>query len=77
MKRIYQAPETITISVRNRVSLMGISTEEPTGRQAEGDPTNNGVPINIGETAVTSDPFAGHGQDGNSTRSRENLWDSW
>ena len=77
MKRIYQAPETITISVRNRVSLMGVSTEEPTARQAEGTPTSNGLPTNIRETYNTPDPFAGHGQDGNSTRSRENLWDSW
>ena len=65
MKKAYIIPEIEIIETLQEQSLLIGSTSS---RSDEGDPTNNGLPKDIGETVDTPDPFGNHGQDGSSTR---------
>lgn len=65
MKKTYIIPEIEIIETLQEQSLLIGSTSS---RSDEGDPTNNGLPSDIGNTTDTEDPFGGHGQDGGTTR---------
>ena len=77
MKKKYFTPETLVFSVVNELSIL-TSSDVTTIREDNGGPHDDeGFPTDIGNTSTTPDPYGGHGQDGNTTRSKESfdIWD--
>lgn len=72
MRKTYIAPETYIFRTCVVASPLAASTD-PSNRNVEGNPTQNGLPSGVGETSETTDPFGDHGQDGNSNRAK--MWD--
>ena len=77
MKKIYQQPESILITIAHKEPFLAGS---PQGRFAGGNPTvvdGKKIPTFIGETAEGVDPFCkkGQGSGGSGNRSNSGLWD--
>ena len=78
MKRKYLTPETIQVTFYGNV-VMGAASPD-SGREAGGDPTNNGLTPGIEDyNTGDDDPFTnGQGDGGGGNRSKGfDLWDGW
>jgi hypothetical protein len=83
MKMIYIKPETYISAIEHQCQLMSSSSVD-TNRVATGDPygnpTTDGLPTDIVNVdGDNTDPYGGHGQDGNTNRSKETygIWDDF
>ena len=84
MKLNYQKPEVIKVCCYGDIVVMEATVQEPPssnrnlgGGVTEGD---DGLPISVGETSSTTDPYGGHGQGSGGSGSRAKsgmIWDEW
>ena len=77
MKRKYMTPETVQVAFQGRI-VMGAASPD-SGREASGDPTNNGLTPGINDYtgAEGQDPFGGRGQGTGGEGNRAKEMDVW